>query len=85
LPAAPIRVELTAPDGSLWTWGPDDAENRVVGDAYEFCRVVTQRQNIADTGLEAFGNDAVHWMSIAQAFAGAAGPGRPARSELEPA
>jgi len=29
--------------------GPDDAENRVVGDAYEFCRVVTQRQNIADT------------------------------------
>jgi uncharacterized protein (TIGR03084 family) len=85
LPAAPIRVELTAPDGSLWTWGPDDAENRVVGDAYEFCRVVTQRQNIADTGLEAVGNDAVHWMSIAQAFAGAAGAGRPARSELEPA
>jgi uncharacterized protein (TIGR03084 family) len=85
LPDVPIRVELTAPDGSLWTWGPQDAENRVVGNAYEFCRVVTQRQNVADTGLTAIGNDAVHWMSIAQAFAGAAGPGRPARNELEPA
>jgi uncharacterized protein (TIGR03084 family) len=85
VPEAPIRVELTAPDGSLWTWGPDNAENRVSGSAFEFCRVVTQRQNVADTSLSAVGNDAVHWMSIAQAFAGAAGPGRPARSELEPA
>jgi uncharacterized protein (TIGR03084 family) len=85
LPETPIRVELTAPDGTLWTWGPEGAENRVSGDAYEFCRVVTQRQNIVDTDLTAVGNDAVHWMSIAQAFAGAAGPGRPARSEMEPA
>jgi uncharacterized protein (TIGR03084 family) len=85
LPAAPLRVELTAPDGSLWTWGPDAAENRVVGDALEFCRVVTQRQNVLDTGLVTVGNDAVHWMSIAQAFAGVPTPGRPARSALEPA
>jgi len=84
-PESAIRVELTAPDGSLWTWGPEDAADRVSGDAFEFCRVVTQRQNVADTALTVVGNDAVHWMSIAQAFAGAAGPGRPARSELEPA
>ena len=24
-PAAPIRVELAAPGGGTWTWGPEDA------------------------------------------------------------
>ncbi|WP_019877565.1 TIGR03084 family metal-binding protein [Sporichthya polymorpha] len=77
-PEDPVRVELTAPDGSLWTWGPEDAENRVTGDALEFCLVVTQRRNLAETQLVRTGPIAEQWMTIAQAFAGAAGPGRPA-------
>jgi len=80
-PTTPIRVELHAPDGSLWTWGPEDAADRVAGEAFEFCRVVTQRQNPADTSLKAVGDDAIGWLEIAQAFAGEPGSGRPARAE----
>src|SRR5579875_519904 len=28
-PDEPFRVELTAPSGQLWTWGPEDAAQRV--------------------------------------------------------
>ncbi len=79
-PTAPLRVELTAPDGSLWEWGPAEAVDVVRGDAYEFCRFVTQRTNIADTGLHVEGPDAQAWIDIAQAYAGAPGPGRSART-----
>jgi uncharacterized protein (TIGR03084 family) len=27
-PAEPVRVELRAPSGALWTWGPEEAANR---------------------------------------------------------
>lgn len=81
VPTGPIRVELEAPDGTAWTWGPRDAGDRVVGSAFEFCRVVTQRQNVADTSLEVIGTDAAGWLEIAQAFAGPPGSGRPARAD----
>ena len=77
-PADEFRVELTAPSGALWTWGPDDAAQRVTGSAYDFCLLVTQRVHRADTDLVAEGADAEHWLTIAQAFAGPAGPGREA-------
>ncbi|MGD0698356.1 MAG: TIGR03084 family metal-binding protein [Trebonia sp.] len=77
LPAAPIRVELTAPDGQRWTWGPPDADDRVAGDALDFCLAVTQRRHRDDTRLEVRGRTAAQWIGIAQAFAGPAGPGRP--------
>jgi uncharacterized protein (TIGR03084 family) len=76
VPDEPIRVELTAPDGSTWTWGPDGAADRVTGLALDFALVVTQRRHLDDTGLEVTGPAATAWMAIAQAFAGAAGPGR---------
>jgi uncharacterized protein (TIGR03084 family) len=75
-PAEEFRVELTAPSGAVWTWGPEDAAQRVSGPAYDFCLLVTQRVNRADTGLVAVGADAEHWLGIAQAFAGPPGPGR---------
>jgi uncharacterized protein (TIGR03084 family) len=80
-PTTPLRVELYAPDGGLWVWGPEDAADQVVGDAFEFCRVVTQRQHLADTSLQVVGADANGWMQIAQAFAGAPGSGRSAETE----
>ncbi len=77
VPHQRVRVELTAPDGSIWAWGPEDAPDVVAGTALDFCLVVTQRRNIADTALRVTGLLAAEWMGIAQAFAGPPGPGRP--------
>lgn len=75
-PAEPFRVELTAPDGGLWTWGPEDAAQRVRGSALDFCFLVTQRRPRADLDVLAEGPDAQEWLGIAQAFAGPPGGGR---------
>jgi uncharacterized protein (TIGR03084 family) len=61
------------PEGNGGSW------SRIRGSALDFCLVVTQRRNVADTGLVIDGPEAVEWMSIAQAFAGPPGPGRPPR------
>jgi uncharacterized protein (TIGR03084 family) len=76
VPGAPVRVELTAPDGAGWEWGPVDAMDIVRGPALDFCLAVTQRRHLSDTALTVSGPVATEWMSIAQAFAGAPGPGR---------
>ncbi|MFC6011585.1 TIGR03084 family metal-binding protein [Nocardia lasii] len=75
-PTEEFRVELTAPDGTLWTWGPEDAPQRVTGPALDFCLTATQRRHRADTTLTTEGPDATHWLTIAQAFAGPPGTGR---------
>jgi len=76
VPTEPIRVEVKAPSGELWTWGPEDAVNRVTGTALDLALVVTQRRHRDDTNLVAEGPVADEWLSIAQAFAGPPGPGR---------
>jgi uncharacterized protein (TIGR03084 family) len=80
IPDDPIRVELAGPDDARWAWGPQDAVNRVTGTALDFCLLVTQRRHRDDTALEVTGATARQWTSIAQAFAGPAGPGRPPAS-----
>jgi uncharacterized protein (TIGR03084 family) len=75
-PAEPFRVELAAPDGGLWVWGPKDAAQRVTGSAVDFCYLVTQRRSRAELDVVADGADAEKWLGIAQAFAGPPGPGR---------
>jgi uncharacterized protein (TIGR03084 family) len=75
-PAEEFRVELTAPDGSTWAFGPEDAEQRVTGSALDFCLVVTQRRHPGDTDIVAVGEGAREWLGIAQAFAGLPGAGR---------
>ncbi|WP_024796123.1 TIGR03084 family metal-binding protein [Tomitella biformata] len=75
-PAEEFRVELTAPAGGLWTWGPEDAAQKVTGPALDFCLLVTQRRHLDDTALAAQGDDAQKWLTIAQAFAGTPGGGR---------
>lgn len=76
LPTDPVRVELLAPRGETWAFGPQDALNRVTGPALDFCLVVTQRRHRDDTMLVATGAVADQWLSIAQAFAGPPGSGR---------
>jgi uncharacterized protein (TIGR03084 family) len=75
-PTDPFRVELRAPDGSTWSWGPDDAPQRVTGSAEDFCMLVTQRRPRSVLDVHADGAEAEQWLTIAQAFAGPPGPGR---------
>jgi uncharacterized protein (TIGR03084 family) len=75
-PADPVRVELEAPDGGRWSYGPPDAADRVVGPALDFCLLVTRRRHRADLALVATGPVAHDWLDLAQAFAGPPGPGR---------
>lgn len=75
-PVHPIRVELVAPEGSLWIWGPEDATQRVTAPALDFCLLATQRRHRADVAVNAVGDDADRWLDIAQAFAGPPGEGR---------
>lgn len=63
-------VELHAPDGSLWTWNDPGSDDRVSGDAVEFCQVVTQVRHVDDTALAVSGPVARSWVAIAQCFAG---------------
>jgi uncharacterized protein (TIGR03084 family) len=81
LPDTPLRVELTAPGGGVWEWGPPDAADRVSGAALDFALVVTQRRLLADTALQAEGDDARTWIAFAQAFAGNPTTTDPARQQ----
>jgi uncharacterized protein (TIGR03084 family) len=75
-PAEEFRVEVTGPEGALWTFGPQTAGQRVIGPALDLCLLATQRRHRADLSLQAEGRDADHWLDIAQAFAGLPGAGR---------
>jgi len=76
VPDTMVRVDLTGPSGDLWTWGPEEAKDRVKGPAEDFCLVVVQRRHFSDTNLIITGDTARQWVSIAQAYAGPAGSGR---------
>src|SRR5882672_11370277 len=53
-PAAAVRCELTAPDGTeVWRFGTPDAESAITGTAGAFCRVAAQRLDPSRSGLEA--------------------------------
>lgn len=69
-PGADVRVELTLPSGAVFEHGDGSRDELVRGPALDFCLVVTQRRNVADTSLELRGPMAREWMSIAQCFAG---------------
>jgi uncharacterized protein (TIGR03084 family) len=70
-PGDPIRVEAAPPDGGpLWTWGPEDAVDRVTGPALDLALVLTQRRHVARTEVTVEGPTARAWIAVAQAFAG---------------
>ncbi|USG60737.1 TIGR03084 family metal-binding protein [Sneathiella marina] len=66
------HVRLKAPSGAIWEWNDNNSADLIEGDAAEFCQVVTQTRNIADTSLKVTGEIATRWMAVAQCFAGPA-------------
>lgn len=75
-PDTEFHFELTSPSGQKWEFGPADAEQRVTGEATDFCLLVTRRRHRDDLAVSAVGTDADHWLDIAQAYRGPAGEGR---------
>lgn len=70
VPGPEPYIKLTAPSGAIWEWNEPNDDNCVKGSAVEFCHVVSQGRNIADTKLTVVGEPATQWMAIAQCFAG---------------
>lgn len=77
-PGVPPNLELTAPGGAPWRWDSAQSNEHIRGSATEFCQVVAQTRNVADTRLEIDGPVGRAWMAIAQCFAGP--PSDPPRS-----
>lgn len=71
VPGPAPYVRLTAPSGAVWEFNDPSPVSNVKGDATQFCQVVTQVRNIADTQLTVTGDTATRWMEMAQCFAGA--------------
>ena len=69
-PGAMPQLRLLAPSGAILEYGERSDSGMISGSATEFCQVVTQCRNIADTSLEVTGEVAHQWMAVAQCFAG---------------
>ena len=63
-------LRLLSPSGAVWEFNQPNADECIEGLAEEFCQVVTQTRNIADTRLQVTGENAGRWMALAQCFAG---------------
>ena len=63
-------VHLQGPMGEAWEWGENSPDSSVIGNALDFCQVVTQVRNVADTSLQVSDGPAKRWMELAQCFAG---------------
>ncbi|WP_168712302.1 TIGR03084 family metal-binding protein [Streptomyces sp. A1277] len=76
-PSEEFRFELTAPSGATtWTFGPQDAVDRITGPAADFALLVSRRRHHADLAVRAEGARAEQWLGIAQAYRGPGGAGR---------
>ncbi len=76
VPAEEFRIELIAPDGDCWQYGPPDARESVTGPAFDFCLLAVQRRSRRELALVATGPQTDTWLEIVQAFAGPPGTGR---------
>lgn len=75
VPTVPVRVELTAPGGELWSWGRAEARDLVRGPAVDFCLVTTRRRDVGEVALETKGAVAGEWMAIARSCPAGSWPG----------
>jgi uncharacterized protein (TIGR03084 family) len=68
-PPARLRIEVTSPDGTeVWSHGPGDATDLVVGAAGDWCRIVTHRLRSDRAQLTARGELAEQSLEVARAF-----------------
>lgn len=68
-PQGAVAFELTAPDGSTWRFGDDDAPTTVRGTALDLCTVAGQRADARATGLSATGPDGDAVLALVRTFA----------------
>ncbi|TDC79626.1 maleylpyruvate isomerase family mycothiol-dependent enzyme [Actinomadura sp. 7K507] len=69
LAEVPVFCDLSAPDGTRWTFGGPDAPTRITGPAAEFCRVGAQRLTPGQTGLIAEGPHAADALRLVRNYA----------------
>jgi uncharacterized protein (TIGR03084 family) len=69
LPDAPVCCDLTAPDGTRWTFGDPAAPARITGLAAEFCRVGARRLAPEQTSLTAHGPHAADALRVLRNYA----------------
>ncbi|NVI88033.1 maleylpyruvate isomerase family mycothiol-dependent enzyme [Actinomadura sp. BRA 177] len=69
LPDAPVHCDLTAPDGTHWTFGDPSAPSRITGPAADFCRVGARRLTPAQTTLTAEGPHATDALRLLRNYA----------------
>lgn len=64
-----LRIEVSAPDGVLWTFGPQDAPCVITGSAGDWARVAVQRMRSSQaTTLTAEGRLAQEALTVARAY-----------------
>ncbi|MEJ2885807.1 TIGR03084 family metal-binding protein [Actinomycetospora aeridis] len=83
-PAEPFRFELTLPSGRVWTFGPEDAAERVTGAAVDTVLLAARRRHADDLTVTGTGGAAQRWLEVAQAYRGPAGEGRRPRTIAGP-
>ncbi|MER7729098.1 TIGR03084 family metal-binding protein [Streptomyces sp. NPDC096323] len=75
-PTHEFRFELTAPSHTTtWTFGPENATDRITGPAADFALLVSRRRHHTDLAIHAQGTQAKQWLPIAQAYRGPSGTG----------
>jgi uncharacterized protein (TIGR03084 family) len=65
----PVRVELTAPSGARWAFGPQEAPSRITGSASAFCRVGAQRLLPEESGLRTRGPHGATALQLLRTYA----------------
>ena len=63
-----ITLDLRAPDGTPWRYGPPGSVDVISGGAGEWCRVVTRRRRAEDTALRARTPLAALALQVARAY-----------------
>jgi uncharacterized protein (TIGR03084 family) len=64
-----VHCELTAPDGSTWRYGPEDADSTISGPAGAFCRVGARRLSPDESGLVTSGPHAAAALRVLRNYA----------------
>ena len=86
VPAPVPYVRLTAPSGAVWSGTRTRRRTGSRASAVDFCKVVTQTRNVADTGAPRQRAGRQDWMTIVQCFAGPPedppAPGTPLRAVM---